>query len=223
MNKEIYIIRGMAAETYAAFHERIISTAMEAIRDHKPEKTWVTLTEAPPPLISIIPFCRKKIASISVIRKEAVGSGIELLTKMTGFQSVSLVEEAIPVSYSKSWKSGSVTPGVCLLTLFRSKKGITHETFIDRWHNNHTPLSLRIHPLWHYNRNVVKETFVSGETPWDGIVEEHFRTRADLLNPFLFFGNPMVIFQNMMEVYKDTKSFIDYPTMETYLVQEYHI
>jgi hypothetical protein len=105
-----------------------------------------------------------------------------------------------------------------------SKKGnIDHASFIDRWHNSHTPLSLRIHPLWHYNRNVVLTS--SGETKvgWDGIVEEHFRTRSDLINPFLFFGNPLVILLNMLEVYRDTRTFLDYKTIEPYLVREYHI
>ncbi len=224
MNKEIYLIGGLAAESYPVFRERILATATVVSQTMHPEKMWVTLTETPPPLVSIIPFRKNKMAAISVITKETGGEdGIPLLIGMDGFRGATRVDEAIPVSYSKSWKNGTVTPGVCLLTLFRPKKGISQETFIDRWHNSHTPLSLRIHPLWHYNRNVVSAMIASGEPAWGGIVEEHFRSRADLLNPFLFFGSPWVIVQHMIEVYRDTKAFIDYPSMETYLVREYHM
>jgi len=58
---------------------------------------------------------------------------------------------------------------------------------------------------------------------FDGIVEEQVRKTSDLLNPFKFFGHPLVIVPRMINVYRDTKSFIDYPTMETFLTEEYVI
>ena len=88
---------------------------------------------------------------------------------------------------------------------------------------SHTPLSLRIHPLWHYNRNVISANLVTHEPAWGGIVEEHFKTRSQLLNPFKFFGNPLVVVQRMMAVYKDTNAFLEYKTIETYMTREYHI
>ena len=98
-----------------------------------------------------------------------------------------------------------------------------YDTFIDRWHNSHTPLSLRIHPLWNYVRNVVETLLTDQTAPFEGIVEENFKTSSDLLNPFRFFGNPLIILYRMLQVYTDTKAFIDYPSMETYLTTEYHI
>lgn len=58
---------------------------------------------------------------------------------------------------------------------------------------------------------------------WEGSVEEHFRNRSELLNPFKFFGNPLVILPRMLQVYTDTRSFLDYKTIEPYLVGEYHL
>jgi len=54
-------------------------------------------------------------------------------------------------------------------------------------------------------------------------VEEQTRTRSELLNPFKFFGNALEITGNMISVYNDTKSFLDYKRIETYLAMEYHI
>ena len=131
--------------------------------------------------------------------------------------------EALPVAYIKDWPDGEQTLGVCLLTLFSKKKNINYDTFIDRWHNSHTPLSLRYHPLWNYVRNVVDERLTPDAAIFDGIVEEQVRKTSDLLNPFKFFGHPLVILPRMLAVYVDTKSFIDYPSMETFLASEHII
>jgi len=144
----------------------------------------------------------------------------DALSGYEGLRGIYRVEEALPVAYEKSWPDGELTPGVCLLTLFTRKPGLDHATFLNRWHNSHTPLSLRIHPLWHYNRNVVRERLITSSEPWEGIVEEHFRKRSDLVNPFRFFGNPLRIVPNMIEVYNDTRTFLDYNTIETYFVRE---
>lgn len=220
MEKEIYLIGGPANESYPAFRERMLNAAGEVAAALHPAALSITLTEAPPPALSVIPFKKGKIAAISLQRSGA-GIPVERLTAEPGFRSATRVTEALPVAYTPDWPAGTVTPGICLLTLFRKKEGISQEQFLDRWHNSHTPLSLRIHPLWHYNRNVVTETVASAETPWGGIVEEHFRSRSDLLNPFRFFGPLHMIIPRMIDVYRDTRSFLDYGTIEPWLVREY--
>ena len=109
-----------------------------------------------------------------------------------------------------------------MLTLFRRKPGIDRESFLTRWHNGHTPLSLKLHPLWNYNRNVVLAPIASGAEPHEGIVEEQFRSEADLLNPFRFFGPPYKVPLHMLQVYRDTRTFIDMKTIEIYLTTEVH-
>jgi len=111
--------------------------------------------------------------------------------------------------------------GVCLLTLFRKKKSLDLDTFIDRWHNGHTPLTLKIHPIYHYNRNEVTESLGNPPVLYDGIVEEHCLTRKELMNPFKFFAKSGLAPVNMIKTYFDVKSFIDYKSIETYLVAEY--
>ena len=99
----------------------------------------------------------------------------------------------------------------------------SYKTIIDRWHKCYTPLSLIIHPHWHYYRNVVEIKLSEDSNDWDGIVEEHMKTRSELLNPFKFFGNPLMIIPRMINVYTDTKSFLHYGTIEPYLVKEYWV
>ena len=221
MHKEIYLIKGMQEEEYTAFLSRIAGIAEYVAERLNPVTIKYTVTAKAPPKFSIIPFSRHKIAAVSIVRDNSIPA--DCLTEADGLCGAYRVHEALPVSYTKNWPDGEATPGVCLLTLFSKKQHLDHETFIDRWHNSHTPLSLKYHPLWNYNRNVVGEKLTSDSMHFNGIVEEQVKQSADLLNPFRFFGNPLVIIPRMLNVYADTKSFIDYPSMETFLATEFHI
>lgn len=220
MRKEIYLIKGTAEESYKSFSDRIISLA-KSIQGKDYTQIKITYTAEAPPKVSIIPFKKNKLAAISIIKEE--NKPEKNLIKENGFSGAYVVEEAIPVSYDKNWEDLETTPGICLLTLFKQKKGISYDTFLDRWHNSHTPLSLKIHPLWHYNRNVINQKLTGDSENWDGIVDEHMRTKSELLNPFKFFGNPLVIIPRMINVYTDTKSFLDYKSIEPYLTREIYI
>lgn len=221
MHKEIYLLQGLQTEDYKGFHTRVSGIVEFIAETLRPLGIKYTITAKAPPAISIIPFSKKLMAAVSVYKEDTYP--VNNLIDADGFYGAYRVTEALPVAYTKEWIDGEPTPGACLLTLFAKKKNIDYATFMDRWHNSHTPLSLRYHPLWNYNRNVADETLTKDSTPFDGIVEEQVRKQSDLLNPFKFFGNPLVILPRMLNVYIDTKSFIDYPTMETYLATEYHI
>ena len=221
MRKEICLIKGLANETYPEFTNRIIALTKSFAKEKNTSEVKVSLTDKPPPKVSVIPFKKDKIAAVSILHSGESFNSKTIEEK--GFSGSYWVEEALPVFYKKTWEDLQATPGVCLLTLFRQKPGIDYETFLHRWHNSHTPLSLKLHPLWNYNRNVVKEDFSGNISHWDGIVEEQFRTSADLLNPIKFFGNPLVMLYHMWQVYWDTKSFLDYKTIEPYFATEIHI
>ena len=221
MRKEIYLIKGLENENYQDFSKRMLNLADQVIAGNEVDQLKVTYTLNPPPGISIIPFKKKKIAAFSLFKKKE--DPIDILIKSEGFSGAYAVEEALPVSYSKNWKDKEITPGICLFTLFKQKDGLSFDQFLDRWHNSHTPLSLKIHPLWNYNRNVVNQGLTESTFPWNGIVEEQFKTTADLLNPIKFFGNPLVMPYRMWQVYSDTKAFLDYKSIEPYFAKEIHI
>ena len=220
MHKEIYILKGQRSEDYKSFKDRIFKLSNVLVEQYGPDSLNTCLTVKAPPRISVIPFKRGKIAEISLTR--STNSIMELITQSEGFVGSYMVEEAIPVAYKKDWEDGSPTPGVCLLTLFHKKPGLDQTTFINRWHKGHTPLSLRLHPLWNYNRNVVSSVSSEDSKWYDGIVEEQFKKPSDLLNPFVFFGPPLKVPLHMYQVLKDTRSFIDMRNIETYLTTEIH-
>ncbi len=221
MNKHIYLLRGRGSEDYVSFRERILKLSSEASELPGISKLSVTITTEKPPVVSVIPFKKGKIAAVSLINENH--SSERFFYNQPGFSGAYKVTEALPRSYVRDWPCGEVTPGVCLLTLFRRKKKITRDDYLHRWHNGHTPLTLKVHPVWHYNRNVVDEMLTDGSEGHEGIVEEHFLQSSHLLNPAKFFGNPLTMLPNMLRVYFDVNSFLDYKSTEPYLVREYHI
>jgi hypothetical protein len=221
MAKEVYIVKGLPDEDYKHFKTRMFSLASKIDTLLKPETLKLNLTLEPPPKMAVIPFSRKKMAAFSVTGN--LTGKVELLTTTRGYTGTYRVEEAVPVSYDRTWKDGTPTPGICMLTLFRRKPGLDRETFIRRWHQGHTPLSLRLHPLWNYNRNVVTGSSGDSAPPYEGIVEEQFRLRSELLNPLRFFGPPLKTPVHMLQVLKDSRSFIDMKSIEIYLTTEYHL
>lgn len=220
MQKTISILRGADDETYDSFHARI-RQIIEKLTNSKIEKLHYTITLEAPPKRSVIPFSKDKIALVSAAGADA--ASLTILEQVPGYSGSFHVSEALPIAYEKNWDDGEVTPGVCLLTLFRQKKSIEKEKFLHRWFNGHTPLTLKIHPIYHYNRNEVTGTEGDPPVMYDGIVEEHCRTEAGLLNPMKFFAKSGFAPINMIKTWFDVKSFIDYKSIETYLVREYHV
>jgi len=230
MKKMMVIYRGQDEVSYSGFIDFMLRMARKADDSCHPEKFHITFTDTPPPVLSVIPFRKKKIGVFSLYFDDDTSfAGMQQVIERCGLDGSTIdgrfagsysVEEEHPLQYDRTWNDAELTPGVCLLTLFRRRPGIDHAGFLDRWHNSHTPLSLRIHPLWHSSHNVVHKAISSVSENWEGIVEEHFRKRSHLLNPFMFFGNPLTIIPNMIKVYRETNAFLDYKTIETYLVRE---
>lgn len=225
MGKYIILFRGDAPDGHYALAGSVLDTASRLAEDSRVSDVWVTHTFASPPR-SLLPLRNGPVACLSIIAAEAIRTDLTKTYRIPehpGFAGLYTASEAQPVTYKRTWPEGTQTPGVCLLTLFHRKPGIGYRVFLHRWHVGHTGLSLRLHPLWHYNRNVVHSLVSAGselDGRYDGIVEEHFRTARDLLNPFRFYGRSHVILWNMLTILVDILGFIDLRRIETYLTKE---
>jgi hypothetical protein len=186
-----------------------------------------TLTSADPPRLSVVPLSRERLALLSLWDErdpaEAAAHWTARIAALAGPLRLEgyRVQEALPRAYDRGWPDGVQTPGVGLLTLFRRRPGLSDEELFRRWHGGHSPLSLRVHPLWCYVRNVVEGPVVDGAPPLTGIVEEHFRAAADLLSPVRLFGGPLRMIPNMARIGLDIHGFIDLTTLVSYLVSEH--
>ncbi len=221
------LVRPTATATLEPFVRAVTEKLGPALLDLKPGRLTLTFTAETPPRLSLIPFRRKACALVSLAGDGLATPGrwVEAARAALPGARVSAyrVTEARPVEYARDWPDGADTPGVGLLTLFRKPARLDSEQFLRRWHGHHTPLSLKIHPLWNYVRCAVEAPVVAGSEAWDGIVEEHFRSGPDLLDPVRFFGGPLWMIPNMVRVGLDVTGFIDLPSIQTYLVRERHL
>ena len=221
--KWMFVLRGNG-EGHAAWAERMRQDVSQRLLALRPSKLQLTVTEAPPPKLNLFPFKGEPIAIFNVYDDaEDASRFTDALRGTASSVSGYEVEEAYPVAYDRAWSDGEPTPSPTLLTMLRKKAGVGTSDFIRRWHDGHTPLSLEIHPLWYYQRNVIVEPVIEGSEPSDGIVLEACRTREDLLNPTRFFGGGLKMVPNMLRVAKDISGFLDMKQTETFYATEYHL
>lgn len=220
--KWIYVLRG-SDDGLAVWSARTHALGRELL-GLQPKKLQLTVTEVPPPKVSLFPFKNEAIALFNVHDDSDDPSRFtDLLLGKADRVSGYAVDEAYPVAYEKTWSDGEPTPSPILLTMLRKKSGISGDEFIDRWHYGHTPLSLEVHPLWYYQRNVVVEPITEAADPSDGIVLEACLTRGALLNPASFFGGALKMVPNMIRVAVDIQGFLDMKRTENFYATEYHL
>ena len=220
-----YLLRAPASEPVREFRARVLDDLAPRLLEQGAAPLKVTLTAEEPPRLSVIPFRRERIALFSLWD---AGDPAEAAARLTprilslggGDWSGYRVEESLPIAYRRDWRDGVATPGAGMLTLLNRKPGLSDEEFFHRWHAGHSGLSLLVHPLWCYVRNVVLGAVVPGSPAFEGIVEEHFREQRDLLNPVRFFGGPLLMAVNMARVGLDILGWLDLATQENYLVVE---
>ncbi len=222
VDKLQFVLRAPEGIDHARFGQQARALA-ERLLALEPERLKLSWTEQPPPRLALVPFARRPLALFSIVGPSPAERIADLLAEAGGALSGYRVSEALPTAYRRDWPDGQRTPGAGLLTLLKRKPGLSDERFYHEWFGRHTPKSQRIHPLWCYERNRVEQAVLPGSAPFEGIVEERFRTRAELLNPVRLFGGPLSWLPHMIEVGLHISSFLDMRSMETYLVEELHL
>lgn len=216
--KWLYLLDGNG-EPHAPFTDRVRGDLATELRALGPARLKLTVTEDRPPR-SFFGFKRGPLCLVSMWGVEP--AQVTPIFEELGFSYAGYeVEESAPVMYERTWADGDPTPSPILLTLLKKKPGLSNEEYIKRWHGRHTPLSLEIHPLWLYLRNVITGTVRENGKHWDGVVEEACETKNDLLQPSRFFGGPLKMLPNMIRVWADIHRFLDVPNIEVYYATEY--
>ena len=225
MTKYIFLIHSPENTELRAFKSRLFEALVPRLLGLNPEKLKIDLTEPKLPRVAVVPFKRTRLSMISVWDEwddraaEWQAEMSSLGWQVFGYQ----VAESTPVAYRKDWKDGEVSPGMVMLTIMKKNARLNHEQFMQEWFGHHTPMAMRIHPLWNYIRNVVESAVVEGAFPFDGIVEEHVRQRRDITNPVRYFGGLVHVIPNMIRVGLHARKFLDLSVIENYLLTEYHI
>jgi hypothetical protein len=222
MLKLQYLLRHPASTPAADFAALALQRATRLLA-HDPAGLKVTYTAADPPRLCLVPFKRTRVALFSIWDDDpAAALRWTERVRQTGAGAWSgyRVTESVPRRYARDWPDGTITPGVGLLTRLTRRRGLSDAEYLRRWHGGHSTLSLEVHPLWGYVRNVIEATVVDGTPPCDGIVEEQFRQAGDLLTPWGLFGGARAMLPNLARVGVDLLGFLDLRALESWLVSE---
>lgn len=132
-------------------------------------------------------------------------------------------QQSIPLAYQKNWQSGEVTPALISMSFFQKPAGMNSTEFKNYWFCAHTPFAIDIHPLWHYERNAVRQLLTEGSPTYDGIVPLYLKNDADLtFSNFFSADNNNALF-NALRIQSDVKNFINLDVIETVAMREFVI
>jgi hypothetical protein len=223
--KRIYLIWSPEKLDRAAFNSAVLGELAPRLLSLDPTKPKISLTEPKPPRLTVLPLKRTGLALLSVwdeLERPAEQWRDEIAS-LGGDVAGYRVSESVPVAYQRNWADGQPSPGAVLLTLMKKNAKLSYEQFMAEWFGKHTPMAVEIHPLWNYIRNVVDSVEIEGSPPFDGIVEEHFRTLSDITRPWRMFGGKLKMVRNMVRVGRHANKFLSLSETENYILTEYHL
>lgn len=224
MHKHQYLIKDTNDLSQAVFKTRVLQDCIPALQELKPFRLKLSITDIPRPKLTVLPLRKQNLALISIWSDSECTPEAWAAGRLPGMQIEGYaIDESVPVACERDWPDGTSAPGVVLLTLLKQNNKLSYDEFMHEWHGRHTPKAMRIHPFWNYIRNVIKQPLIPDSTAFQGIVEEHFRTRKDCTNPVRMFGGPLKFIPNMIEVGLHAKHFLDLQQSENYLMSEMYI
>ena len=221
MPKLIYLIHSPPHLDRGAFCDRVRYDLAPRLLERNPQALKLGLTDPDLRKPLYLPIRKTGLALISIWTPDEPAPWTALIQTLGYYVAGYRVTESTPLAYDRDWPDGTATPGAALLTLFRKKRGLPREDFIRIWHEGHSPMALKTHPLWNYLRNVVDSPITRDAAPWDAIVEEHFRSEADLTDPRRFFGSTLLMVPRLAHVLAQTNTFLDHKTLESYILSEH--
>lgn len=218
--KHLFFVK--ASGPREAFCERVWSGVVPGLRDTARGPMKIGLTDEANPRLTVLPLRSENLLMVSAWGSVDIAA-VHACLRVLGAPFAYRVRESYPLRYERTWADGARSPGHVLLTLLAKNTRLTHEAFMHEWHGRHTPKALRIHPMWSYARNVVSEAASENAPVFEGVVEEHYRTLADIVNPVRMFGGPLRFLPHMIEVGRHASHFLDLRRTENYLVGEWHL
>jgi len=219
--KHMFLLYRPPEKAAEPIHERLLGGVADAVIGAGARK--VTVNVADTKLPSLRPnrddgASLTAMVSVWGIEDSALPQLCQTLDPTGSYAAGYRVSEATPLDYDHKGRHGSRSPGVVQVTCLRRRPGMNRAAFIEHWHRRHTPLALRVHPLWRYGRNVVDEAITRDAPAHEGLVELHFRHAEDLTDVERLYGGDRA---NAQVIAEDVRTFIDMQTIQVTPMSEY--
>jgi EthD domain len=150
------------------------------VRDSVVRDSLMTLTTMDPPVMAVVSMWTQQ--SYGAAARDA----IDLLSNQCQSAAAYLVTESVPLVPPMSGL-GQRTPGLGNIALLRRPDHLDRETWLRRWHHEHTSVAIETQATFGYTQNVVWRALTPDAPAIDGIVEELF-PEAAISDMHAFFG-----------------------------------
>lgn len=115
---------------------------------------------------------------------------------------------------------GQRTPGFAQLAFLKRPPRLTHEAWLDVWHNSHTRVAIETQSSFCYVQNVVVRALSHAAPTFDAMVEECFPSEA-MTDPHVFFdaaGDERKYQRNRAAMMESCRRFIDFDDTRQHFV-----
>jgi hypothetical protein len=149
------------------------------VRDATVRDSLMTLTTLDPPVVAVVSLWTQQSYG------KQVRDAVAMLEKECQSVSAYLVTESAPLP--PPVELGRRTTGLANIALLRRPTHLDEETWLERWHIDHTPVAIETQATFGYIQNAVVRPLTPDALAIDGIVEELFPPDA-ISDLHAFFG-----------------------------------
>jgi hypothetical protein len=150
------------------------------VRDEPVRDAMMQLTTLDPPAAAVISLWTQQYYG------DQARAAIALIEAESESAAAYLVTESAPMPPPDPG-DGARTPGLANVALLRRPADLDHETWLRRWHIDHTQVAIDTQATFGYTQNVVVRALTDDAPPIDAIVEENFPDEA-VSDPYAFYG-----------------------------------
>jgi hypothetical protein len=141
------------------------------VRDAEVGDSLMTLTTLDPPVVGFVTVWTQQSYGPHVL------GALDRLAGECDRVDAYLVTESVPLP-PPATEPGARTPGFANFALLRRPADLDEETWLTRWHVDHTPVAIATQSTFGYTQNAVVRALTAGAPAIDGIVEELFPIEA---------------------------------------------
>lgn len=171
------------------------------VRDAVVRDSMMTLTTLDPPVVGFVGLWTQQSYG------PHVRGALERLTGECELLAAYLVTESVPLPPPAA-PPASRTPGFANVALLRRPADLDEETWLERWHLDHTPVAIATQSTFGYTQNAVVRALTPGAPVIDAIVEELFPLEATRdLHAFFDAGNDDELQRRMNQMVASTSAF----------------
>ncbi len=185
------------------------------VRDAAVGDSLMTLTTLDPPVVGFVSIWTQQSYGPHVL------GALDRLAGECHRVDAYLVTESVPLPPPPT-STGARTPGFANVALLRRPEDLDEESWLARWHVDHTPVAIATQSTFGYTQNAVVRPLTCGAPTIDAIVEELFPIEATRdLHAFFGAADDDDLHDRMTRMVSSTSAFGAHRNVDTVPTSRY--